>query len=65
VPGQFLDQCTVNFLKVLNANEVIGLDPELGVRFFKEEYLTGKATRPKGKSRQVPVVLTSEPATAV
>jgi len=63
VPGQFLDQSTVNFLKALNANEIIGLDPELGVRFFKEEYLAGKSAPARGKARLAPVELKSEPAT--
>ena len=39
VPGQLLDKPAVDFLTSLNPSEVIGLDPDLGIRFFKQEYL--------------------------
>ena len=51
VPGQFLDKATVLFLKALNTNEIIGLEPELGIRFFKPEYLKDKFEKPQIKAK--------------
>jgi arginine decarboxylase len=37
-PGQLVTMETITFLKALNPNEILGLDPDLGVRVFKEAY---------------------------
>lgn len=37
-PGQLVTTETITFLKALNPNEILGLDPDLGVRVFKESY---------------------------
>jgi len=55
VPGQYLDKPTVEFLKALSANEIIGLDADLGIRFFREEYLSRKTVQAKDKKPAQPV----------
>jgi len=37
-PGQIINQQSIIFLKALNASEIIGLDPDLGVRVFRESH---------------------------
>lgn len=39
-PGQVLDQETLTFLSALSPSEILGLDPDLGIRFFNERYMT-------------------------
>ena len=51
VPGQLLDKPAVDFLMSLNPGEIIGLDAELGVRFFKQEYLGDNAAKVAEKDR--------------
>jgi arginine decarboxylase len=38
VPGQMLNRETLTFLQALNPNEIMGLDPDLGIRFFRKDY---------------------------
>ena len=38
-PGQCVTKETITFLQALNPSEILGLDPELGVRTFKEEFI--------------------------
>jgi arginine decarboxylase len=47
VPGQILDRETVRFLQALSPNEILGLDPALGIRFFTDSYLGGAAAQAK------------------
>lgn len=49
-PGQMIDQATVRFLQALNPAEILGLDPDLGVRVFKE----GAAGRNSGNPPAAP-----------
>ncbi len=43
-PGQCVTKETITFLQALNPGEILGLDPELGVRTFKEDFIKNGAS---------------------
>ena len=52
-PGQVVSRETVTFLEALSPAEILGLDPDLGVRIFKESYFraSGASARPKPRKK--------------
>lgn len=51
-PGQLVTMETITFLKALNPGEILGLDPDLGVRIFKESYFKGETARRTAAKRK-------------
>jgi arginine decarboxylase len=47
-PGQVINAATVTFLQALNPAEILGLDPDLGVRVFKESAIARNSGSPPG-----------------